>query len=306
MKRTSKAQVMFTAGELSPLLAGRSDIEKVTGGCRVIENMVLAPEGPAVRRAGTEYIASLKGTQPGGADYDVPLWHGYHYYDGQFNDLHAYEVFFGGTLTLSADGRVRFVGSIRAGNRGLGGGLITVPYQVLVAGSLVTIASAQTNFNPVAVDVTLAAGSLDTLRFPGGYIQPNSHDPDWELFLVSYSEGLRFPPFNLPFDPATPTAGHAVTLRVGSLGDLEMDGRCIDSSAFSDEQAALYTYVVANLATAERAAELIHVQQVVSGTLEYLHSRTLGSRDLIVFLAGGSNLGSVSFPLGAYIGPFSG
>jgi hypothetical protein len=50
----------FNAGELSPLLDGRTDISKYQQGCRTLKNMLVLPYGGAMRRPGTEYIADVK------------------------------------------------------------------------------------------------------------------------------------------------------------------------------------------------------------------------------------------------------
>lgn len=50
----------FNAGELSPHLDGRSDLEKYYSGCRILENMIPLPYGDAERRPGTYFVAELK------------------------------------------------------------------------------------------------------------------------------------------------------------------------------------------------------------------------------------------------------
>jgi len=50
----------FNSGELSPLLDARTDITKYYSGCRTLENMLIYSYGGAVRRPGTQYIASAK------------------------------------------------------------------------------------------------------------------------------------------------------------------------------------------------------------------------------------------------------
>lgn len=52
----------FSAGEISPYLDGRSDLQFYRSGVRQMLNMVALPEGPAVRRPGTRYIATAPGT----------------------------------------------------------------------------------------------------------------------------------------------------------------------------------------------------------------------------------------------------
>lgn len=50
----------FNAGELSPYLDARPDIEKYGSGCRRLENMIVMPYGGAYRRPGTEYLGAAK------------------------------------------------------------------------------------------------------------------------------------------------------------------------------------------------------------------------------------------------------
>lgn len=50
----------FNAGELSPLLDGRTDQEKYFAGCKDIQNFIPTVQGPASRRGGTRYIGDAK------------------------------------------------------------------------------------------------------------------------------------------------------------------------------------------------------------------------------------------------------
>lgn len=50
----------FTGGEWTPLLDGRSDLEKYDSACRTLENMRPLPYGGATMRAGTKFIALAK------------------------------------------------------------------------------------------------------------------------------------------------------------------------------------------------------------------------------------------------------
>lgn len=50
----------FTAGELSPRLLGRVDVERYYSGCETLENFTVFPHGGAKRRAGTRFIAEVK------------------------------------------------------------------------------------------------------------------------------------------------------------------------------------------------------------------------------------------------------
>lgn len=50
----------LNAGELSPYMDARSDVDKYRSGCRTLENMVVLPYGGVYRRAGTEYLGEAK------------------------------------------------------------------------------------------------------------------------------------------------------------------------------------------------------------------------------------------------------
>ena len=60
MARSAYAFTNFTAGELSPRMDGRTDLEKYFFGCKTLENMVVHPHGSASRRPGTRFIAEAK------------------------------------------------------------------------------------------------------------------------------------------------------------------------------------------------------------------------------------------------------
>lgn len=50
----------FNAGELSPYMGARSDVEKYRNGCATLENFIILPYGGVVRRPGTEYLGNPK------------------------------------------------------------------------------------------------------------------------------------------------------------------------------------------------------------------------------------------------------
>lgn len=52
--------ISFNAGELSPKIDARADIEKYPSGCRTLENMIPTIYGDAERRPGTEFIHEAK------------------------------------------------------------------------------------------------------------------------------------------------------------------------------------------------------------------------------------------------------
>ena len=50
----------FNAGELSPLLDGRTDQEKYFSGAKQLRNFIPTVQGPAIRRGGTRYLGTTK------------------------------------------------------------------------------------------------------------------------------------------------------------------------------------------------------------------------------------------------------
>ena len=54
----------FNAGELSPRLAARTDLDRYQNGVEVMENMGPLTEGGVMRRAGTRYVAEVKDSTP--------------------------------------------------------------------------------------------------------------------------------------------------------------------------------------------------------------------------------------------------
>lgn len=60
MPKASPLRSSFNAGELSPLMAGRPDVAKYSNGCDELINFIPTVQGPAVRRAGTRYVSSVK------------------------------------------------------------------------------------------------------------------------------------------------------------------------------------------------------------------------------------------------------
>ena len=60
MARSAPAFSSFTAGEISPRLEGRTDLEKYRQGSSDLTNMVVMPHGGVTRRPGTQFISPVK------------------------------------------------------------------------------------------------------------------------------------------------------------------------------------------------------------------------------------------------------
>jgi hypothetical protein len=60
MARVSSIVTNFQAGELSPRLEGRIDLQKYSAGAQTLQNMVVFPQGGVTRRPGTQYAGTSK------------------------------------------------------------------------------------------------------------------------------------------------------------------------------------------------------------------------------------------------------
>ena len=60
MANANFAFTSFVAGELSPRLTGRTDLQKYFQGCETLENFLIHPHGGATRRPGTRFVAEVK------------------------------------------------------------------------------------------------------------------------------------------------------------------------------------------------------------------------------------------------------
>ena len=60
MARSAPSLSSFVAGEISPRLEGRIELEKYKQGASELLNMIVHPHGGASRRPGTEFIGEIK------------------------------------------------------------------------------------------------------------------------------------------------------------------------------------------------------------------------------------------------------
>ena len=60
MARVHPFQTNFTAGELTPKLAGQVDFKKYVNGVETLQNMTVFPQGGATRRFGTRFVCEVK------------------------------------------------------------------------------------------------------------------------------------------------------------------------------------------------------------------------------------------------------
>jgi hypothetical protein len=81
----------FNAGEFSPLLEGRADIQKYGSACRLLENFIIQPYGGATRRPGLKYVVETKDSSKTARLISF-----------EFNQIQAYHLEFG-------DAYIRFI-----------------------------------------------------------------------------------------------------------------------------------------------------------------------------------------------------
>lgn len=97
MPRQNRVFTNFSAGEISPKLVGRTDIEKFYQGCKALENYIVLPGGGIESRPGTHFVAPVK-TE---SDFTrlIPF---------VFSNIQAYQLEFGNQYVriFSENGRV--------------------------------------------------------------------------------------------------------------------------------------------------------------------------------------------------------
>lgn len=208
MGKASPIQTSFSAGELSPLLEGRVDLAKYSNGTKLSENFLLTVQGPAVRRAGTRYVAPIKNS----ANKTWLL----HF---EFNTTQAYILEFG-------DGYIRFFANhgqvIVSGVAAYNNAIAYAPGALVVSGGINYYCKAATTGNAPpnatywyamtgnifeipspysAADLTSADGTLNLRYAQSGdiiYIAHPGHQPQ---------KLSRFGPTNWTVTPVANKAG---------------------------------------------------------------------------------------------------
>lgn len=77
----------LTSGELSPLMYGRTDLDIYKNGCKTLLNAYIKPQGPVVRRPGTQFIENL-------TDLFTETIVSYRLVDFVFDETQAYCIIF--------------------------------------------------------------------------------------------------------------------------------------------------------------------------------------------------------------------
>jgi hypothetical protein len=142
MARVSTIVTNFQAGELSPRLEGRIDLQKYSSGAQKLENMLVFPQGGITRRPGTKYAGTSK---DGGKVRLIPF---------EFSDEQAYVLEFGANY-------IRYFKD---------GGILTEATETI---------SGATQANPVVLTITgtsLANGDRIFVKDVAGMVELNNRE----------------------------------------------------------------------------------------------------------------------------------
>ena len=97
--RANTFQTNLTAGELSERLNGRVDLSRYANGVATMENFIATPQGGAIRRPGTQFVAESQHSGDGVVVRLVPF---------EFNDEQAYVLAFSSTPGLGNTTTIQF------------------------------------------------------------------------------------------------------------------------------------------------------------------------------------------------------
>jgi hypothetical protein len=142
MARVSTIVTNFQAGEFSPRLEGRIDLQKYNSGAQKLENMLIFPQGGITRRPGTKYAGTSK---DGGKVRLINF---------EYSDEQAYVLEFGANY-------IRFFKD---------GGLLTEATETI---------SGATQANPVVLTITghsLSNGDRIFVKDVGGMVELNNRE----------------------------------------------------------------------------------------------------------------------------------
>ena len=142
MARVSTIVTNFQAGEFSPRLEGRIDLQKYNSGAQKLENMLIFPQGGITRRPGTKYAGTSK---DGGKVRLINF---------EYSDEQAYVLEFGANY-------IRFFKD---------GGILTEATETI---------SGATQANPVVLTITghsLSNGDRIFVKDVGGMVELNNRE----------------------------------------------------------------------------------------------------------------------------------
>lgn len=132
MARVNALKASFAGGEISPRLAGRTDITKYKSGATTIENMIVLSHGGARKRSGTRFVVEQKSVTD-----DVIL------IPFQYNTEQSYMLLFGPNYIwfMKDQGVITFAATSITGITAANPAVVTAPGHALSNGDRVIIQS---------------------------------------------------------------------------------------------------------------------------------------------------------------------
>jgi hypothetical protein len=180
MPRASPLLSSFNAGELSPNVEGRVEVQKYPNGCKRLENFIPLVQGPAKRRGGTRFVAELK-------DSSKRAW----LVRFLFNTQQAYQLEFG-------DGYIRFFTNhgqvLVSGVAAYGAGTAYVPGDLVLQGGVnyYCIANTTGNAPPNGTYWHALTGSIYEIPSPYALADLTAADGTFNLRFVESNDVLYF------------------------------------------------------------------------------------------------------------------
>ena len=175
MPRATHVQTNFTAGEISPRLLGRSDLNRYQNGLEKAENAIIYPHGMIARRPGTKFVGFTKNN---GVSRLIPF---------EYNDDQAYVIEFGNEyLRFFRDG-IPITRSISITTASWSAELATYTSTAhgLAVGDYVSVSGVDpVGYNAQGTVVSVPGANQFTLRVltnPGSYVSGGSAAVPYEL-----------------------------------------------------------------------------------------------------------------------------
>ncbi len=194
-------QTSFAAGEITPSMYGRVDIQKYSSGAKRLRNVFVHPHGGASNRAGTRYIGSAAGK-----GRLIPF---------RFNSAQAYALEF-------TAGKIRFL---------YNGGLVTYPSGHAQAGQIVEVATVYAESDLAKIKYTQSADTVFLVHpsYPPKLLIRKDHHV-WTFSEMNFNSA---PPAPYSFSVTGISPGrqnvriyYAVTVTINGMESLPVYGSC--------------------------------------------------------------------------------
>lgn len=228
--KSDKVQLSFNAGEYSPFLDSRVDIDKASSAARTMRNFLAEVGGTARRRPGLRFVLATTQGLPDGSSgssgegltnyVEFPFWQFIHWRADGDNPNTAYGLRYRGIVRVWESGTIQMVGELRFVDGTPSTALTELSYKVWFGetgqeGSLQTVATIPTASPGTWHEVNWAArpGALEHCEMFYGGIPELVDDPQQRVELWQYPDGMV-----MPSDPPHVWGGSAGGIGVTACG----------------------------------------------------------------------------------------